>query len=61
MSGLGEVGRTEWAAGGRSPEALHRALLHFNQLRLRPSFPSESWQADVQEELRLRVLEGNFV
>ena len=61
MSGLGEVGRAERFSGERSPEALHRYLLRFNQHRLRPSFPSESWQADVEEELRGRLAEGEFV
>ena len=61
MSGLGEVGRAERVREGRSPDALHRTLLRFNQRRLRPAFPSESWQADVESELRARLLEGEFV
>ena len=61
MSGLGEVGRAERVMEGRSPDALHRTLLRFNQRRLRPAFPSESWQADVESELRARLLEGEFV
>ncbi len=61
MSGLGEVGRAERTMEARSPEGLHRTLLRLNQLRLRPSLPSEGWQADVHEELHLRLLEGEFV
>jgi Iron-containing redox enzyme len=61
MSGLGELGRAERRMEGRSPDALHRTLLRFNQLRLRPDFPSETWQADVESELRARLLEGEFV
>ena len=61
MSGLGEVGRAERTMEGRSPEGLHRTLLHFNQLRLRPALPTEGWRADVEQELRARLLEGEFV
>nr|AYM52787.1 hypothetical protein [Simulacricoccus ruber] len=61
MSGLGEVGTLERAKEGRSPEALHRTLLRFNQQRLRPAFPSGGWQADVESELRARLLEGEWV
>lgn len=44
-----------------TPERLHRALLRFNQRRLRPSVPSESWRAEVAHDAQMQLVEGAFL
>lgn len=61
MSGLGEVAGEAGREDARLSERLHRALLRFNRARLAPGFPAEGWRAAVQEETRLRLLEGEYV
>ncbi|WP_297507801.1 iron-containing redox enzyme family protein [uncultured Caulobacter sp.] len=42
-------------------DALHKALAHWNHVRLAPSAPSETWREDLDQDLRMRQLEGAFV
>ena len=41
--------------------ALHRALAYWNHQRLSPSAPSADWRDDLEEEGRMRRLEGEWV
>lgn len=61
MSGPGEVAGEAGTEDARLSERLHRTLLRFNHARLAPGFPTEGWRAAVQEETRLRLLEGEYV
>lgn len=47
--------------GTTSPAALHRALAHWNHRRLAPSAPDDTWLDDLDEERRMRQLEGEWV
>ena len=70
MSGFGESGMGNGVqlgmlpgegAGEQEQQALHLLLLEFNRARLRPTLPSESWQLDMTKEVKLHLLEGEFV
>ncbi len=43
------------------PLSLHRRLAHWNHRRLAPSAPHADWQADLEEDLAMRRLEGMWV
>lgn len=47
--------------GTVSPVALHRALAHWNHRRLAPSAPDDHWLDELDEERRMRQLEGEWV
>ena len=50
--------------GSESPlllERLHRALARWNARRLRPEEPSSLWRAELEEDLRMRRLEGTWI
>jgi hypothetical protein len=40
---------------------LHRWLATWNRRRLAPASPQEDWQADVGEDYRLQILEGQWI
>lgn len=49
---------------GDSPlslEVLHRALAGWNSRRFRPRHPSSRWRAELEEDLRMRTLEGEWI
>ena len=43
------------------PEALHRALSHWNHRRLAPAMPSDDWTSDLNTDFRMLRLEGGFI
>ena len=43
------------------PERLHRELAAWNARRLRPEEPSSCWRAELEEDLRMRTLEGKWI
>ncbi len=49
------------AAALRDPLSLHRRLAYWNHRRLAPSAPHAHWEAEVEEDLRMRRLEGLWV
>jgi hypothetical protein len=56
--------RTDFSAlstGPSSSHALHRALAAFNRRRLAPRAEAFDWQADLEHEYAMRVVEGRFV
>jgi hypothetical protein len=44
-----------------SLEDLHRALAGWNARRFRPKNPSSRWRAELEEDLRMRTLEGEWI
>ena len=42
-------------------ERLHRALARWNGRRLRPEAPGRGWREDLEEDLRMRTLEGEWI
>jgi hypothetical protein len=42
-------------------ERLHRALHRWNVRRHRPELPTRRWRDEVEEDLRLRTLEGEWI
>lgn len=40
---------------------LHRALAHWNHRRLSPAAPHDQWEEDLEEEHRMRLLEGRWI
>jgi hypothetical protein len=42
-------------------EALHKGLAYWNRGRLAVGVPSEDWRAEINEEARMKRLEGAFV
>jgi hypothetical protein len=46
---------------GLSPVELHRRLAHWNRRRLAPAAPHAQWEDDLEEEHRMRLLEGAWV
>src|SRR4029453_17985940 len=42
-------------------EGLHRALAGWNARRLRPEGPSSRWRSELEEDLRMRTLEGKWI
>jgi hypothetical protein len=40
---------------------LHRQLAHWNRRRLSPASPHDQWEDDLEEEHRMRLLEGAWV
>ncbi|MGZ6139985.1 MAG: iron-containing redox enzyme family protein [Myxococcaceae bacterium] len=49
---------------GESPlflERLHRTLARWNGRRLRPDHPTRRWREDLEEDLRMRTLEGEWL
>jgi hypothetical protein len=42
-------------------ESLHKALARWNHQRLSPETPSENWREQVEEERRMKHLEGGFI
>ena len=43
------------------PEGLHRELAHWNHRRLAAGLPTDAWQVELQEEHRMRWLEGIWI
>ena len=43
------------------PEALHRRLCAFNHTRFDPALPSAAWKAELDDQLEMLRLEGEFV
>lgn len=51
-------------AGGQAtlrPAELHRTLAEWNRRRLAPGAPHDQWEDDLEEEHRMRLLEGAWV
>jgi len=49
---------------GESPlllERLHRSLARWNTRRLRPEHPTRRWREDLEEDLQMRTLEGEWI
>jgi len=46
---------------GLTPDELHRRLAHWNHRRLAPAAPHAQWEEDLEEEHRMRRLEGAWV
>jgi len=52
---------------GESPESplllerLHRAFARWNLRRLRPAHPTRRWRDEIEEDLRMRSLEGEWI
>ena len=42
-------------------ERLHRTLARWNTRRLRPEHPTRRWREDLEEDLRMRTLEGEWL
>ncbi len=42
-------------------ERLHRTLARWNGRRLRPDHPTRRWREDLEEDLRMRTLEGEWL
>lgn len=42
-------------------DALHRRLAYFNRTRLSPGIANENWKGEIQDEMQMKLLEGNFV
>lgn len=42
-------------------QTLHRGLAQWNRRRLAPGAPHEHWQDDLEEEHRMRLLEGRWI
>ena len=42
-------------------DAFQQALARWNRQRLEPGFPSQDWQKQLDEEQRMRRLEGGFI
>jgi hypothetical protein len=42
-------------------ERLHRALTRWNLRRLRPEQPTRRWRDEIEEDLRIRSLEGEWI
>ena len=42
-------------------ERLHRALARWNFRRLRPEHPTRRWRDEIEEDLRMRSLEGEWI
>ncbi|CAA9521788.1 MAG: hypothetical protein AVDCRST_MAG23-243 [uncultured Sphingosinicella sp.] len=42
-------------------DSFQRALAHWNHERLSPRFPSGDWQKELDQDLRMRRLEGGFM
>jgi hypothetical protein len=42
-------------------ESLHKGLAHWNHRRLSPEAPSPSWREDLDDERRMKQLEGEFI
>ena len=49
------------AAALRDPLSLHRRLAYWNHRRLAPSSPHAHWEAEIEEDLRMRRLEGLWI
>src|SRR4029078_4722633 len=50
--------------GSESPlllERLHRALARWNSRALRPEAPCSRWRGELEEDLRMRTLEGTWI
>jgi hypothetical protein len=45
----------------RDAEALHRRLARFNARRMRPGFIEPQWREEIEEELELRLVEGEMI
>ena len=57
------VGTPTQASRERRPfdQDIHRALAHWNHRRLQPAAPHDMWEEDLDEEGRLRLVEGRWV
>ncbi len=44
-----------------SAAEVHRTLAHWNHRRLQPAAPHPDWREDLEEEHRMRLLEGRWV
>ena len=56
--------RSRRGQGGEAlndPQSLHRQLAHWNHRRLSPSAPHPQWEAELDEDLRMRRLEALWV
>lgn len=42
-------------------ESFQRAIAHWNNSRLSPSVPHDGWQHEIDDEARMRRLEGGFI
>jgi hypothetical protein len=42
-------------------EALHKGLAHWNHVRLSPAEPSDGWREELDQEIRMRRIEGAFI
>src|SRR5215470_7551341 len=42
-------------------DRLHRALARWNARRLRPEHPTRRWRDEIEEDLRMRSLEGEWI
>ena len=42
-------------------EALHKGLAHWNHVRLAPGEPSAGWREELDQEIRMRRIEGAFI
>ncbi len=42
-------------------DALHKGLAHWNHRRLSPEAPTQTWRDDIDEERRMKRLEGEYV
>lgn len=42
-------------------DTFQRALAHWNRRRLAPAFPTDGWMRELDEDLRMRRLEGAFL
>lgn len=42
-------------------DSFQRGLAHWNRERLQPGFPSETWQRELERDLRMQRLEGAFL
>lgn len=42
-------------------DSFQRGLAHWNRERLRPGFPSDAWQRELERDVRMQRLEGAFL
>ncbi|HSP20064.1 MAG TPA: iron-containing redox enzyme family protein, partial [Myxococcaceae bacterium] len=42
-------------------ERLHGALARWNTRRLRPEHPTRRWREDLEDDLRMHTLEGEWI
>jgi hypothetical protein len=40
---------------------LHRTLAHWNHRRLQPAMPHDMWEDELEEEARMRLIEGRWI